>query len=255
MKITLEDITAVELLAVAKVLNNINDEIVTPSNAPVVVTTDDVAGVVQEPTGDTMDFDKEGLPWDERIHSSNHKLTAQGVWQRRRGVSDEVYNSVKAELLSKWEAAEPVIEAAEPVIEDAPVMPSPFEPEKSPVFAPAPIPAPVAASAPIPAPTFESGQVLAPVSSPVAAPAPVVAPAPVAAPAQSPAAPAPSTFETFSSKLQYALANKLIEANYMQGVLNTVNATFGTDYKGMFEMRDNENAMLFVINELAKKGI
>lgn len=237
MKITLEDITAVELLAVAKVLNNVND------SAPIVVSTDDVAGVadnevIEEPTGDTMDFDKEGLPWDERIHSSNHKLTAQGVWQRRRGVSDEVYNSVKAELLGKWEAAEPIT-----------------EPVQAPVVAPAPIPTPVAASAPIPTPTFESGQVLAPVSSLVAAPAPVVAPAPVAAPAQSPAAPAPSTFETFSSKLQYALANKLIEANYMQGVLNTVNATFGTNYQGMFEMRDNENAMIFVINELAKKGI
>lgn len=216
MKITLEDITAVELLAIAKVLNNVNDEIVTPSNAPVVVSTEEI---VNEPTGDTMDFDKEGLPWDERIHSSNHKLTGQGVWQRRRGVSDEVYNSVKAELLGKWEAAEPVTENA-------------------------PIPAPVAAPAPIPAPTFESGQVLAPVAPAAPAPTPVA-----------PAAPVQSTFETFSSKLQYALANKLIEANYMQGVLNTVNATFGTDYKGMFEMRDNENAMLFVINELAKKGI
>lgn len=230
MKITLEDITAVELLAVAKVLNNVIDEVVTPSNAPVVVSTDDVAGVVQEPTGDTMDFDKENLPWDERIHSSNHKLTAQGVWQRRRGVSDEVYNSVKAELLGKWEAAEPIVEAPAPIATPEPV--------QAPVVAPAPVaPAPVQAFTPV-------QQVQAP----------VVAPAPVAA-AQAPAAPAQSTFETFSSKLQYALANKLIEANYMQGVLNTVNATFGTDYKGMFEMRDNENAMLFVINELAKKGI
>lgn len=226
MKITLEDITAVELLAVAKVLNNINDEVVTPSNAPVVVTTEEV---INEPTGDTMDFDKEGLPWDERIHSSNHKLTAQGVWQRRRGVTDEVYNTVKAELLGKWEAAEPVTE-------DAPIP----EPVQAPVVAPAPVaPAPVQAFIPVQQ-----------VQAPVAAPAPVVAPAPVAAPASS-----QSVFDTFSGKLQYALANKLIEANYMQGVLNTVNATFGTSYQGMFEMRDNENAMLFVINELAKKGI
>lgn len=236
MKITLEDITAVELLAVAKVLNNVNDEIVTPSNAPVVVDDDEI---INEPTGDTMDFDKEGLPWDERIHSSNHKLTAQGVWQRRRGVSDEVYNAVKAELLGKWEAAEPVVEDNNPHLETTILAPS-FEPVQAPVVAPAPVaPAPVQAFVPVQQP-----------QAPVAAPAPVVAPAPVA-----PAAPAPSTFETFSSKLQYALANKLIEANYMQGVLNTVNATFGTNYQGMFEMRDNENAMLFVINELAKKGI
>lgn len=229
MKITLEDITAVELLAVAKVLNNVNDDIVTPSNAPVVVSAEEV---IEEPTGDTMDFDKEGLPWDERIHSSNHKLTAQGVWQRRRGVTDEVYNTVKAELLDKWGAAEPVTENA---------------PIPEPVQAPVVAPAPVAPAAPAPVQAFVPVQQ---VQAPVAAPAPVTAQAPVA-----PAAPAQSTFETFSSKLQYALANKLIEANYMQGVLNTVNATFGTNYQGMFEMRDNENAMQFVINELAKKGI
>lgn len=237
MKITLEDITAVELLAVAKVLNNVNDEIITPSNAPVVVTTEEV---IEEPTGDTMDFDKEGLPWDERIHSSNHKLTAQGVWQRRRGVNDEVYNTVKAELLDKWGAAEPVLEDNNPHLETTILAPA-FEPVQAPVVASAPVaPAPVA-------PAFVPVQQ---VQAAVAAPAPVVAPTPVA-----PAAPAQSTFETFLSKLQYALANKLIEANYMQGVLNTVNATFGTSYQGMFEMRDNENAMLFVINELAKKGI
>ena len=221
MKITLEDITAVELLAVAKVLNNINDEPIKVE--PIVVDNDEV---INEPTGDTMDFDKEGLPWDERIHSSNHKLTAQGVWQRRRGISDEVYNTVKAELLGKWEAAEPVTE-------DAPIP----EPVQAPVVAPAPVQAFVPVQQ---------------VQAPVVAPAPV-APAPVA-PVQAPA-PSQSVFDTFSGKLQYALANKLIEANYMQGVLNTVNATFGTNYQGMFEMRDNENAMLFVINELAKKGI
>ena len=241
MKITLEDITAVELLAIAKVLNNINDEIVTPSHAPVV----DDDEVVNEPTSDTMDFDKEGLPWDERIHSSNHKLTAQGVWQRRRGVSDEVYNSVKAELLGKWEAAEPVVEAPAPVATPEPVQ----APVQAPA-APAPVQAFVPVQAPVAAPAPAPVQAFVPVQAPVAAPAPVVAPAPVA-----PTAPAPTTFETFSSKLQYALANKLIEANYMQGVLNSVNATFGTNYQGMFEMRDNENAMLFVINELAKKGI
>lgn len=180
MKITLEEINAEQLLAIATALNN--------GVAPV-ANVADVAEVAEEPSEDTIDFDKEGLPWDERIHSSNHKLTAQGVWTRRRGITDEVYNAVKAELLGKWETAEPVVEEA-------------------------PAPAPVA-----------------------------------------PAAPAQSVFDTFSGKLQYALANKLIEADYMQGLLNNVNTAFGTSYQGMFEMRDNDNAMQFVINELAKKGI
>lgn len=232
MKITLEDINEKQLLDIAMALTTkkVDKAPIAESVyiSPVAFASSEEVEeeIVNEPTGDTVDFDKEGLPWDERIHSSNHKLTAQGVWQRRRGISDEVYNSVKAELLGKWEAAEPVTE-------DTPIL----APVQAPVVAPAPVaPAPVQAFTPVQQP-----------QAPVAAPAPVVAPAPVA--------PVPSTFETFSSKLQYALANKLIEANYMQGVLNTVNATFGTNYQGMFEMRDNENAMLFVINELAKKGI
>lgn len=247
MKISIEDITAVELLAVAKVLNNINDEVVTPSNAPVVVTTDDVVNVaetdnnavvgeigtidevVEEPNGDTMDFDKEGLPWDERIHSSSHKLTSQGVWARRRNITDEVYNTVKAELLAKWGAAEPIQEVETAVV--APVV-------QAEVIAPAPIPAPVAQPAFIPV-----------------APAPVQAPAPVA-PVQAPAPVAQvSLYETLMSKLKIGLDNKLIEANYMMGLLKVINETFGTSYQGMFELRDNDNAMQFVINELAKKGI
>lgn len=244
MKISIEDISAEELLAVAMVLNNVTDKVVTPSNAPVIVNTDDVVGVaeeevVEEPSGDTMDFDKEGLPWDERIHSSNHKLTAQGVWQRRRGITDEVYNAVKAELLAKWGSAEPITEET-PVIAPAPA--------QAPVFAPAPVaaPAPIPAPAPV-APAFTPVQQ---VQAPVTAQAPVVAPAPVQAPVAQ-----VSLYETLMNKLKIGLDNKLIEANYMLGLLNTVNTTFGTSYQGMFELRDREDVMQFVINELAKKGI
>ena len=253
MKITLEDITAVELLAVAKVLNNINDEVVTPSNAPVVESDNSaVAGeiatieeVVDEPTGDTMDFDKEGLPWDERIHSSSHKLTTQGVWARRRNITDEFYNTVKAELLAKWGAVQPAQEVETPV-----VAPSPYTPVvQAEVIAPAPSPAP----APIAQPAFVP-VAPAPVQpvAPVAPVAPVVAPAPVQAPTTVAQA---SVYETLMSKLKFGLDNKLIEANYMIGLLNTVNTTFGTSYQGMFELRDREDVMQFVINELAKKGI
>ena len=240
MKISIEDITAVELLAVAKVLNNITDKVVTPSDAPVVVTTDDVAGVaeeevVNEPSDNTIDFDKEGLPWDERIHSSNHKLTGQGVWMRRRGVTDIKFDRVKAELLAKWQAGEPIVETpVQPVAPVAPVVAPAFVPVQQPQ---APVAAPVAAPVIDPAP-------VQPVA-PVAPVAPVVAPAPAQA----------SLYDTLMGKLKTALANKLVEANYMQGLLNTVNATFGANYQGMFELRDNDAAMQYVINELAKKGI
>lgn len=49
-------------------------------------------------TDEAPELDKDGLPWDERIHSSNHKLTKDGLWQRRRGVTDEEFAVVMAEL-------------------------------------------------------------------------------------------------------------------------------------------------------------
>lgn len=47
------------------------------------------------------DVDIDGLPWDERIHSSNRKKTIDGRWRRKRGVSDSDYEAVKAELLDE----------------------------------------------------------------------------------------------------------------------------------------------------------
>lgn len=42
--------------------------------------------------------DARGIPWDERIHSSNRKRVAGGVWQRRRNTSDELVAQVEATL-------------------------------------------------------------------------------------------------------------------------------------------------------------
>lgn len=46
----------------------------------------------------TGQVDADGLPWDERIHSSNKKKTAKGVWVARRGVDDITRMSVVNEL-------------------------------------------------------------------------------------------------------------------------------------------------------------
>lgn len=42
--------------------------------------------------------DKSGLPWDERIHSSSKNLTAEGLWRKKRGVSDEAVVLTESEL-------------------------------------------------------------------------------------------------------------------------------------------------------------
>lgn len=44
------------------------------------------------------ELDKNGLPWDARINTSNKAQTKQGVWKRAPGLTDELYNQVIAEL-------------------------------------------------------------------------------------------------------------------------------------------------------------
>lgn len=90
MKITLEELTVDELLKIAEVL----------TDKPVKQTKEiaEVAYIPNSEESDVLTLDKEGLPWDERIHSSNHKMTSNGIWQRRRGISDVEYNRIKAEL-------------------------------------------------------------------------------------------------------------------------------------------------------------
>lgn len=42
--------------------------------------------------------DANGMLWDERIHTSTKTQTKDEVWKRKRGVDDETFNAVTAEL-------------------------------------------------------------------------------------------------------------------------------------------------------------
>lgn len=52
------------------------------------------------------ELDVNGLPWDKRIHSGKPTKNADGSWKKRRGVDDETFEKVVAEL--KGEVAEQV---------------------------------------------------------------------------------------------------------------------------------------------------
>jgi len=110
---------------------------------------------------DGSGVDAEGLPWDERIHSSSKKKTAKGVWAKRRGgPSGAELAAIEAELRGVTQVPMPTPAPVVPPM-PVPVVPVGGVPEAAPI--PAPMPAP-----PQPAPT------------PVAPPAPTPAPAPVA---------------------------------------------------------------------------
>lgn len=51
------------------------------------------------------ELDINGLPWDDRIHSSSKNKNADGSWRGRKGVAPPIIAKVKAELLSKRPAA------------------------------------------------------------------------------------------------------------------------------------------------------
>lgn len=228
MKITLEGLTADELLKIAKVL--IDEPVVSVEQTEPV-----------ESVNNVLTLDKEGLPWDERIHSSNHQMTAKGVWQRRRGITDEEYNRVKAELLA------PI--ALSPVEKPAPVAPVTSVESVIPYASVAPqAPAepivPQASAAPV-APAYDF------VNNATAPVEPVIPQAPVAPVAEDPEA----LYNRMFEQLRNGLQMKVLDANFMQNVIAGVNATFGTSYQGAAELRGNAQALSYVINELVKKGL
>lgn len=51
-----------------------------------------------EASSSNVQLDKDGLPWDERIHSSSKAMTEKGVWRVKRGLDDKLKTKVEAEL-------------------------------------------------------------------------------------------------------------------------------------------------------------
>lgn len=68
------------------------------SNAasPASATSPPVAG--GPPPGVSVQLDKQGLPWDVRIHAGTKRMTAEGAWQKKKGVDDTVRAYVEGEL-------------------------------------------------------------------------------------------------------------------------------------------------------------
>lgn len=78
---------------------------VAPSAVPVPPVSLPLAGLPPAPpngvpmAGASIDLDRDGLPWNDVIHSSNKKKTADtGRWMRRRNVPDNVFDAKVAQL-------------------------------------------------------------------------------------------------------------------------------------------------------------
>ena len=75
----------------------------------------------EEAEEEAVELDSDGVPWDERIHSSNRKMTKKGVWTRQRGIDPSYFDEVYAEL--KTGVAIPSL----PISDDAPPPPPPAD--------------------------------------------------------------------------------------------------------------------------------
>lgn len=82
-------------------------------------------------------LDADGLPWDERIHSSNKKFKADGRWTKRKNVDETTYNGVLGELRSRFPQTA-VNQIPAPAIPNYTVAPQPLPPIGN--FLPQPLP-------------------------------------------------------------------------------------------------------------------
>lgn len=64
-----------------------------------------------------VEVDKDGLPWDARIHSGSKAINADGTWRKRKGLNDDALVArVQAELRAVM-AVPPAIPASSPALE------------------------------------------------------------------------------------------------------------------------------------------
>lgn len=153
------------------------------------------------------ELDKNGLPWDERIHASTKAKNADGSWRQRRSLNDDaLLKRVEAELRSK--VAAPLVSpgVATAAAQDGSIP----NPTSAPVVVPSAPPAPSAATVVVPPPPATP-------AGPSVVPAPPV-PAGVSSivPTAPPAAPPAST----RGPLSFGdMMSKLITRNIAAGLL------------------------------------
>lgn len=75
------------------------------------------------PATGAVELDKNNLPWDARINTSNKAKTTKGVWKMSKGLAEGVYDAVVAELKQVM-----ALSAGQPAAPAAPTPPTPPTP-------------------------------------------------------------------------------------------------------------------------------
>jgi len=143
-----------------------------PANTAPTTTTPGVASSVAAASSGGVEVDKDGLPWDGRIHTESKTKNADGRWRKKRNFDATIAAEIEGQLRQVMEAPSAV--------------PQPVAPPS--------VPAPPEANVTTPTPGVASSAVAAPVPptvpqppAPVAGAVPSMPAAPSAAPGEVPA--------------------------------------------------------------------
>ena len=101
-----------------------NDESTTASERTNVVST--VEQTTTKLPGEGVELDKNGIPWDERIHAGTKRKNADGTWSLKKGVDKEL----AAQIIAEYKAAPDYVESPD-LVSEAPAKPdAPTAPAK-----------------------------------------------------------------------------------------------------------------------------
>ncbi len=197
-------------------------------------------------------FDKNGLPWDARIHSSSKGINADGTWRRRKGIDDATVQAVEAELRARGGLA-----PAAPVAQAAPPMPAPAAPV---IEQPQPVQAAPIVSAPVMNVPMPPG--VAPATAPVIQPpAPVapVMPAPQPAAQAAPPTPAPTgqpvTFFELMGHIQALMSGNRINTMGIAGVCASIQQRSGKTITAITDIMSDPALVAMAADILAEQGM
>ncbi len=221
--------------------------------------------------------DKNGMPWDERIHASTKGTNADGSWRYRRGVPKEAIAAVEAELRAAGHGA-PVAAAQAgapapvampmpaPVAMPMPAMPlpaaDPAQPAPVAMPMPAPIPAapaPLPAAAPIPVPDPAAMAYPAPAAAAASSPLAAAAPAIEAAAAGQPA-PVGLDFAQFMQHLSGQMQKRdaagapLVHADYLAGITAEIGAAFQVQLNAITDIASDPNKINYAVQLMQRDG-
>jgi hypothetical protein len=166
---------------------------------------------------DKTAFDKSGMPWDKRIHSSAKSVNKDGSWKKRKGAEAAEIAAVEAELRAASVPQQPTIPPA-------------------PVAAPAPQAVVYDASQAAAATVAVESQIPAHIEQAMQ-PQPVAAP--VAHVLPQPATPTGPTFQSLTQRITQGFALGKIDGTYMPTICQRLSAAFGQQVNAITDIQNN----------------